>query len=193
MEIKNVIIGIAIAILTMFVVIYGINTFYVKPEYYDFCKEIKTIEFIDTEKSCLAAEGKWMSVNSPRIKPIMEEDSGIVKDGYCNRDYYCRQEYDDAQEKYSGNVFLIAVPLGIILIFIGAYLFTLEFVGAGLMGGGVGTLLYGAGGYWRYADNWLRFLISLVGLVVLIWFAYRFNEKFTDKKKIKKKVKKRLR
>jgi len=42
--------------------------------------------------------------------------------------------------------------------------------------GGAGTLVYGAGGYWRYADNWLKFVLSLVGLVALIIFAYWFNK-----------------
>ena len=59
-------------------------------------------------------------------------------------------------------------------------LFSLESVGAGLMGGGIGTLIYGAGGYWEYAEDWIRFLSSVIGLVVLIWFAYWWNKKSSE-------------
>ena len=40
----------------------------------------------------------------------------------------------------------------------------------------------GTDGFWRFADDWLKFLLSLVGLVVLIWLAYYFNKKFEKKK-----------
>ena len=69
------------------------------------------------------------------------------------------------------------MPLGILVIVLGAVIFGLEAVGAGLMGGGVGIILYGVGGFWRFADDWLKFSISLLGLIILIWFSYRFNGK----------------
>lgn len=97
--------------------------------------------------------------------------------GYCDIDYSCRQDYEADREKYSRNIFMIAVPLGILVIVLGAVIFGLEAVGAGLMGGGVGIVLYGVGGFWSFAEDWLKFALSLLGLVVIIWFAYRFNGK----------------
>ena len=73
---------------------------------------------------------------------------------------------------------MVALPLGIIIIIIGAFVFGLEAVGAGLMGGGVGTILYGVGGYWRYSADLMKFLLSLVGLIVVIYVAYWFNHKY---------------
>tara|TARA_Y100000034_G_scaffold79823_1_gene95817 strand:+ start:25070 stop:25600 length:531 start_codon:yes stop_codon:yes gene_type:complete len=169
MGIKDIIIGIAIIILTISVVVYGINTIYPRPEYADFCEEFKTQEIIETQERCEEIGGKWNFYEGPR--PVLE------KENYCDRDYTCRKDYDSAREKYSKNVLVISIPLGILIIVLGAYFFRLDSVGAGLMGGGVGTLIYGAGGYWRYAGDLFRFAISLVGLVALIWFAYWFNKK----------------
>ncbi|MBU2053109.1 MAG: hypothetical protein V1788_00955 [Nanoarchaeota archaeon] len=41
MKIKNAVLGIAIVVLTIFVTVYGINTFYEKPVYDDFCGVLK--------------------------------------------------------------------------------------------------------------------------------------------------------
>ncbi len=175
MGIKNVVIGIAIIILTISVAVYGINMVYDSPEYEDFCDEARYVEEITSPEQCGAIEGRWDFFEGPR--PIEG------RDGYCDRDYICRSEYEDASEKYSKVVFMIAIPLGIIVIILGAVVFGLEAVGAGLMGGGVGIILYGVGGFWRFAQDWLKFSLSLLGLVVLIWFAHWFNNKKPRKKK----------
>ena len=171
--------GIAIIVLTIFVTFYGINTFYPRPNYEDFCGDIKTQELIDSLERCEEVEGKWSVYEN--IRPI---EGGA--EGFCDRDYYCRQDLEDARKVRSRNVFFIALPLGIIIIALGAFVFGLEAVGAGLMGGGVGTLIYGAGAYWPYSENWIRFIISLIGLVILIFLTYWFNNKFLLKKKKKK-------
>lgn len=185
MGIKNIVMGIGIIILTIFVTVYGINTFYPAPEYTDFCGEYKTAEYIDTEQRCTEVEGKWNTDNIAIPRKV--ETNEIT--GYCDRDYYCREDFDAAREKHSKIVFLIALPIGILIIIIGASLFALEAVGAGLMGGGVGTLIFGVGGYWRYSDDILKFILSLIGLVVLIWFSYWLNKQ-THKKSFKDKIKK---
>ena len=185
MSLKNIILGIAIIILTISVAIYGISLFYDRPEYGDFCDEFKTAEVIDNQQRCEEIGGKWNGDSIPRAI------DGKEITGYCDRDYTCRMEGEKAMEKYSRNVFLIALPLGIIVIALGAFVFGLEAVGAGLMGGGIGIILYGIGGFWRFADDWLKFVLSLVGLIALIWLTYWFNSKNWNiwKKRIKKRKK----
>jgi hypothetical protein len=176
MQIKNVIIGIAILILTMFATIYGINTFYERPQYDKFCVDEFNSKLIQTEQECLDINGKWTSyveLKTPEQTPT----------GYCDQTYYCRQDYDDAQEKWTKNVFIIAVPLGILIIALGAFLISLEPVAAGLMAGGVGTLLYGTWGFFWQTNDKIRFIISLIGLVIVIALAYYFNKKFESKKR----------
>ena len=175
MTIKTWVIGIAIMIVAIFVVVYGINTFYPSPQFNDFCNEDNFGKLIDNETSCVADGGKWFP------NPAEPLDNGKIIEGYCDLEYYCRQDYDDASKARSRIIFFIALPLGIIIIALGAFLFSLEAVGAGIMGGGVGTILYGIGGYWNYTENWLRFLLSLIGLVILIFFAYWMNKKYKKK------------
>jgi hypothetical protein len=182
MNLKNVLMGIAIIILTIFVTYYGINMFFPTPDYNDFCKDRGYYYEINTSSQCETAGGKW---NPPY--PGTSLEPAPVKgtpQGYCDLYYYCQKDFNDAMKIRSRNVFFIALPLGILLIAGGAFFFGLESVGAGLMGGGVGTLLYGSGAYWPYTENWVRFLLSLAGLVILIWFAY-FLSKRSGKKKRK--------
>jgi len=58
---RNIAIGFAIVILTMFVSVYGINTFYEKPEYENFCESIMTGEIINTAERCEEIGEKWSS------------------------------------------------------------------------------------------------------------------------------------
>ena len=173
MDVKNIILGIAIMILTIFVTVNGIGIFYPKAEYNDFCGEFKTAEVIQTQERCEEIGGKWEVYDGVRLVEGEE--------GFCDRDFTCRQDYEDAREERAKKVFYIALPLGILILLIGGFFFNLEAVGAGLMGGGVGTIVYGAGAYWQYGGYLFRFIISLLGLVAVIFLAYWFNKKFGKK------------
>jgi len=175
MNLKNLLFGIAIFILTLLVGIYGINTFYgASPDYINYCPS-----YLENESACVNSGGTW----TPDLVNVEVKSVPVRSSGYCNYDYTsCQKNYDDAQKTYWKGTFLIALPLGIIVIVLGAIVFGLEFVGSGLMAGGVGILIYGAGNYWRFAQDWLRFTLSILGLVVLIWFAYWFNKRSGKKR-----------
>ena len=173
-NIRNIVLGIAIFVLTLFVGIYGISTLYEKaPEYNDYCP----YEILN-ESQCTAEGGVWVNTTDTQII----ERNGPVKavpGGYCSGIYErCQEEFNNAQEKYHRKVFFIAVPLGVIIIAFGAIIFGLEVVGAGLMAGGVGIIVYGAGGYWQYAKDWIKFVLSFVGLIIIVWLAYYVNRKW---------------
>ena len=186
MNVKDVVFGIAIIILTIFVTYYGINTIFPGVDYNEFCTPDRYNPYINTSVQCENAGGKWNPsyYEGNYAKPIPVEGS---VEGYCDLDYYCRQDYEKEQKIRSRNVFFIALPLGILIIAGGAFFFGLEYVGAGLMGGGVGTLIYGSGAYWPYTENWVRFILSLLGLILLIWLAYFLNKRMQKKDKGKKK------
>ena len=184
-SIKNLVLGIAIFILTISVGVYGISTLYGKaPQYNDYCPSIINYE------QCMNEGGRW--TNYTTEVPIQNNNERIVKpvpsgDGYCNYDYTeCQKELEVAERKYHRKVFLTALPLGIVIIALGAIVFGLESVGAGLMLGGVGIILYGVGGFWRFTEDWLKFVLSLVGLIIVIWIAYFWNKKIQGFGKRKK-------
>lgn len=170
-SIKNVVIGIAIIVLTIFVAVYGISLIYDRPEWEDFCGE-KSLGPVETEAECETVGGRWNP--NPDEAPARPE---FNDEGWCDVNYECREDYEEAREKYSRNLFLITLPLGIILIIVGIVVFGLEVVGAGLAGGGVGIMLWGIGEYWQYGSDLLKFSLSLIGLIAVIWLAYWFNKR----------------
>lgn len=169
---RNLIIGIGIFILTLFVVVYGISIFYPSVDYDDYCGKFYRIT---NEADCISEGGIWQEAELKSVE--------AVPSGFCSESRTCQEEYETADGKRSKNVFIIAVPLGLILIALGAFVFHLNSVGIGIMFGGIGTLIYGAGNYWRYSDNLFKFIISLIGLAVLIFLAYWFNGKIGKKKR----------
>jgi hypothetical protein len=177
---RNIILGIAIFILTMFVVVYGVNTFYEKPQYEDFCGDREPMKVIYTEQECIDTGGVWNPYQATEIRCPGGE---TCPTGYCDLYYKCGKDYDAAMENWSRYVFFISIPLTIFLIVLGAFVFHLDPVGLGLMFGGIGTLIYGAGSYWRYSNNLFKFIISLMGLIILIFLAYYFNERIGKRKK----------
>src|SRR3989344_3907288 len=109
LNIKNIVFGIGILILTMFVGVYGISTLYgEEPQYDDYCPNVYN------QATCEAEGGDW--INNTQI--IMEPDGARkpypVEGGYCQYDYTrCQKELEDAQKVYFRKVFLTALPLGI--------------------------------------------------------------------------------
>ncbi|MDP2925475.1 MAG: hypothetical protein Q8N99_03830 [Nanoarchaeota archaeon] len=174
-DIKNLVLGIAIFILTVSVGIYGINTFYgSQPKYEDYCPNIYTKEL------CLNSGRVWINNSGENIAPPGK--TAPIDAGSCNYDYTkCQKELDDAREKYSKGAFFIALPLGIIVIAVGAIIFGLATVGGGLMAGGVGILLYGIVQFWEFAQDYLKFGMSLLGLIIVIALAYYANKKWLKK------------
>ena len=199
MSLKNIILGIAIIILTISVAVYGINLFYDRPEYSDFCGSERFPKIIGEEDRICPSVCVEMYEISGESCVLNECGSGCGPDVLNSFDKLeqceivlsgesCQDLFDEANEKYSKKVFYIALPLGIAVIALGAFVFGLEAVGAGLMGGGIGIILYGTGGFWRFADDWLKFILSLAGLIALIWLAYWFNSNnWNIWKKIKRK------
>ena len=173
-SVKNIIFGIAIFILAMFVGIYGLSTLYGEaPEYKDYCPEN-----LINQTMCESEGGSWVESTQLVTDARGETKPVPVGGGYCQYDYTpCQKELENAEEKYFKKIFLTALPLGIVIILAGALILSLESVSAGLMLGGVGMVVYGTGTYWRFTDDWLKFVLSLAGLIILIFAAHWFNKK----------------
>jgi hypothetical protein len=171
-RIKNVVIGIAVFVLTLLVGIYGVNTFYIaEPRWEDYCPHIT----LETE--CIEIGGNWVNYsyenNGFKEQPIVP----ARESGYCDLYPTCQENYETAREKYSRGLFFIALPLGIVVVAVGALVFGLETVGGGLMFGGVGIIIYGTSRFWDFAQDWFKFALSLVGLAAVIWIAYYLNKR----------------
>jgi hypothetical protein len=67
---------------------------------------------------------------------------------------------------------VVATPLGVAAILIGAYL-AFHAIGTGLIFGGTFTVTSGYWSYWQYLDNWVPFISLLAGFAILLFVGYR--------------------
>jgi hypothetical protein len=172
---KNVLLAVAIAIVFVFFVGFGISSFYEEPKYEDFCedeyleryprliKETESCAFVEASED-LKAECK----DKGKLAPNYDQD-GCVESYYCET---CYDEYDDVRQVYNRNVFIVATGIGIIVLIIG-FALKMASVSAGLMGGAILTIIYGTLRYWSDLLDIGRFLILGLTLAILIWLGYR--------------------
>ncbi len=186
---KNIILGIAIAIVFALAVGYGISVFYEEPKYEDYCKTFgrfatpypaeKTLPggvTVCNESLRFQVEQRAQQCYKDDYLPVYTYDNatGCPTDVRCDP---CQKDFNDARKRYSRNIFIITAVVGIIGIAAGAILFGVEAVGAGLMGGGLLTILYGNIRYWEFFDNVMKFVILLAGLIILIGIGYWINRR----------------
>lgn len=160
-KIKSAILALVIAIVLASLVGYAINVFDESPEWDDYCGDVglnrlKPVENpkLETQENCEAQEGaKWMT-------------------NYCDYNYQCQMDYDDARDKHSLTVFLVSVPAGLIALFVGVVL-GLPSVSSGLMLGGVFLVFYGTSSYWSNFSDIVRVVILAIALSILIWLGYK--------------------
>ncbi len=169
-NIKEKILSIAIAIILLLFIAYGINTFFPNPEYDDFCIE-KPYRINITEEECVSDGGKWTQERIPKIAGEPEQS------GYCDITYTCRQELEDSREKYNKIVFIISGILGLFCVILGGIVLKVESVSVGIMGGGILTIIYGTIRYWGNLEDVGRFLILGLILAVLIILGYKYIKK----------------
>ncbi len=185
MRIKNLVLGVGIFIVYMMMLVYGIQTFKPSPEYGDFCKPgtldsgVYPSKIIPTGENCTYNTSLQEEVNAcyaQEGQPVYSYDSRgcttAIKE--CN---LCNKEFEDARVDYDKFVFVAAIIIGIITLFVGYGILSIEPVGSALMASGVGAIVYGAGRNWQNLSNVWRFSLLLVALILLIWIAVRLNRK----------------
>ena len=102
MNIKNLIIGIAIFILTISVGVYGISTIYGKgPSYEIYCPQI------NNEKACNDFGANWTNYSTAQMNsippiPVTElKTAPIYGGGYCDNSQKCNLDFQVARENYN--------------------------------------------------------------------------------------------
>lgn len=184
MNVKNLVLGLGIVILFTLVLWQGVEAFYPSPNYSDFCPEVRTAEYVDNSVRCAELGGKW---NSDLYAKPVDPDSSIREAGYCDLDYYCREEYDSARDSHSQKVFFISIVVAIFAFAVGYFVLSVEPVGSALIGSGFWSVFWGSVINWSNFSNIWRFLLLLIALVFVVWLALRLNNKVSGKKVVKDK------
>jgi len=154
MIIKNIVLGLIIAVVFLMFSVYGTKLIYNVPDYSDYCgKDKEPAILIDGNRT------------AEKIKEIENEFR------------VCQEQFDEAREKYSKNLFIISLVFSLIIIIISALYIHVENVSGGLMLGALFFIIYGTGSYWRYMEDLLRFIVLGVALIVLIFVGFRIGKR----------------
>jgi len=181
-NVKNIVLGVGIFVVYLLMLGYGIEAFYPGPKYEAYCAPgsfesrypsklapgiVPNCSFSAAlqaqENACYQAGGGPVYNYSEAGCPISAE---------CN---YCNKYFNEAKVAHDKVVFVIAVIVGILTLFIGYGILSVEPVGSALMASGVGAIFYGSVRNWENLSNVWRFLLLVVALVLLIWIALRIN------------------
>jgi hypothetical protein len=81
-----------------------------------------------------------------------------------------------AQKQFEKHLYMVAVPLGLVAILVGAFS-RVQSIGSGLMIGGIFSITDGYINYWSQLADWMRFLSLLAAFVILLVVGYKKIEK----------------
>jgi len=146
MRALKVIYVLSIAAALIALVVVGINTFYRVPEYQD----------------CYQQLGDPPDYEGPAYEQWRQECDELM------------DAYQQEEAVHIRNVFLIALPLGLVFTVVGVFIQKRTGIfGAGLIVGGMGTMIFALTPY--YPGDILRFIGIAVILAVLIFVGYKFK------------------
>jgi len=173
---KHTILSIAIAIVFVLFIGFGIASFYETPQREDFCDENiferPFVRGLEKPGNCTFIEPdedlKNQCRENGKITPKYDQD-GCVESYFCET---CYNEFDDVRQIYNRNVFIVATGIGIIALIVGFALGMVS-VSSGLMGGGILLIIYGTMRYWSDLPDFGRFIILGITLGILIWLGYK--------------------
>lgn len=130
---------------------YGVNLLYDAPEYDNYCDDRPYI------------------VDKNLTQQEINEKNQYYKE--------CQEEYELKNENYSKNLFIISLVFSLIIITISTFVINVSSVSGGLMLGSLFFIIYGTGRYWRYMNDWIRFILLGVVLIILIYLGFRIAKK----------------
>lgn len=150
----------------------SVGLFLDEPKYDDFCKNSYPGKEITNQETCNQFNGEWQNYAVPTVNP-----DGTTISGYCDVYTKCQNEMNKATESYELKVFVALMVLGVITFIASLFLKTNALVGTALSLAAVLDFIIASIRYWSSANEWLRFLILLIALVILIYIAIK---KFSD-------------
>jgi hypothetical protein len=181
MDAKQLAMIIGIGVLLPLFLGFFVDAVYTEPKYENYCNNsiyskpyrepvigANCTDFYSTTEAQMCSNDKGMPI------PKYDSNNCQVYDS-CD---YCQRDYDQARGLYNRDVFFILAPLGLVIVIIGIYL-TVQYIGAGLMFGGLATMFYATVRYFSDMSKLLRALVLLVELLVIIYIGYK---KIEDKK-----------
>lgn len=190
MKFKNIILGLGIFVVYALVLWQGIQAFYPAPEYNDYCDFRSQYYYSGAypiAKPIGVGENCTVNPSQQEYDLCVQQEGNLVAGSYdsygCPLNFECdtcNKIFNEAQDGYSRNVFIISLIVGLLTFVVGFFVLKIEPVGSALLASGLWAIVYGTAFNWRNFGNSLRFGILLLVLLALIWIAMRLNK---EKKK----------
>ncbi|HUX80958.1 MAG TPA: hypothetical protein VMV38_01390 [Candidatus Paceibacterota bacterium] len=145
---------------------------YPAPTYEDFCPT-QPAKTLPNAATCDAQGGVWTEYPSAPTGQVNPATGDGSLPGYCDMTAKCQVPYQAAQDQHALYAFIILTSFGIIALVAGLIPLGSSIVSSGLSYGGVLALLIASAQYWGTAGNWIRLLITTMGLVALLYIGWR--------------------
>jgi hypothetical protein len=170
----SILVSIILTVIIVSLVNVGLSIFMERPDYSDFCGEFKTQEIMDSQESCEAIGGKW-NPEGKSYPPARAVDGDVqVIDGYCDRDFTCREELEEAEDDYDQKRYYVFALIGFTLLLIGLFSKEILIQITGLASGGI---LVFEGIVTNFDNKIVTFISLLLIFVVFGVLAYRIVNK----------------
>lgn len=175
--IQSIALAVGIVIVLNLFVNFGIRTFYPPLKYEQFCEETKAAKAYNDQVSCEGVGGFWYEPGAnPHggpypARPVIGEK--YEPQGWCDPNYQCNKDFQTSREIYNRNVFIVLVIAGVIALGVGLFIKAATAVSTGFIFGGVISLIVGTIRYWSDMQEYLRFIILGIALVILVWIGYK--------------------
>lgn len=188
MDAKKIAMILGIGILLPLFLGFFVDAIYAEPKYEDYCKNqlytdykqplnnVNCSDYYSTPQAreCLNGQGQPVPRYDANNCPVYES---------CD---YCQKDFNTTRGLYNRNVFFILAPIGLAIVILGIY-FTVDYIGAGLMFGGLATMFYATVRYFSDMSKLLRALVLLFELIVIIYIGYKKIEDNAQNRKGKRK------
>lgn len=152
---------------------YTLSLFYKNPEYTKFCPTSQVVTVPDNQQACVEKGGQWTNnVYYDKVAP-RGINGEIQPKSYCDLDYTCRTQFEDANKTYTRNVFIFLVVLGALCVLIGNFFKGNDVISNGLALGGLLSFVVASIRYWNDANDYIHVAILAIALAILVWIAMK--------------------
>ncbi|MFZ0527448.1 MAG: hypothetical protein WA776_12790 [Xanthobacteraceae bacterium] len=148
---RQIAIGFGIAVIFPLLVYYGVASIYPPPE----------MQYVASA----------IIVPGPNATPEERQKYQDEQRQWQKEQHERSETYKAAAKDFARHLIIVAAPLGVAAILIGAYL-PLYAIGTGLIFGGIFAAGSGYWSYWGYLENWVRFASLLAGFLILLFVGY---------------------
>ncbi|MFC1647993.1 hypothetical protein ACFL1B_00900 [Nanoarchaeota archaeon] len=181
-DLRRIIIILVVAVLFAVFVFSTINAVYPDPEYEDYCRDeyavpkpIREVDNSNCPDHNISQEEIDACVDTDGRPSYKYDAYGCVTSWECTT---CHNDYDAAQEKHHFWSFIISAIFGLIGVMISLFMpmekeTVHEWVGSGLMLGGMFAIFFGTAIYYGDLHRYIRPVVILIELILVIILAYK--------------------